>query len=242
MTGNVALARNCCSGEDNDTPEYTTEGINDGGDQAPADNAAKIGYELEAGALEAVYDTEYCDGTDLKDSKPKDGKLEGIVYHAKSSSGEDQCTMKEWIDVVEAEQADPIIRVDKMIDGSVGKFGDHYEIVLDTNHEFGKAVKDVEDAIVGYHKKFANAPRKFRRRQDAKYSHIHRNAPRDDCAAPTATATESPTATAPPPTPSPTIGCELQHEYPDQGINQMGCICGSTTLPLYHGTFSTHPT
>ncbi|KAJ4348831.1 uncharacterized protein N0V89_010209 [Didymosphaeria variabile] len=143
--------------------------------------------------------------------------------------------------------------VDKKIDGSVGKFGNHYEVVLDTNREvpvfefrdlfapradeFGQAVKKVEDAIVGYHRKFANGPRKFRRRQDAKYSHIRRNAPRDDCAAPTPA--DVTTTTAPSTTPPPTISCELQHEDPDQGINQMGCICGSTTLPLLTVTDAT---
>ncbi|KAL1602366.1 hypothetical protein SLS60_005782 [Paraconiothyrium brasiliense] len=202
-----------------------------------------------------VYDTEFCDGNDLKDPKPKDGKLEGMIYHAKSSSGEDQCTMKEWIDAVEAEKEDPITRVDKKIDGSVGKFGSRYELVLDTDREvpvfefrnlyapvakeFGKAVKTVEDAIVGYHKKFANGPRKFRRRQDAKYSHIRRNAPRDDCAAPTSTATAAPTTTVPQPTPPPNISCKLQLNDPGQGINQEGCICGSTTLPLLTVTDAT---
>lgn len=159
----------------------------------------------------------------------------------------DGCTMKEWIDAIEkgSDEPDPISRVDKKVDGSVGRFGKTFEKVLNTDrlvplfefrrlrgvtaNNFGKKAQEVEDAIVKMHGEYANAPRKLRRTADAKYSHIGRNAPRDDCPGPTQTQASS---TAPPPTPAPTIDCEMQHQDPDQGITAMGCICGSTTLPL----------
>ena len=60
MPRNVALAGQCCSGEDNGTPECTTDGINDNGDQTPANNAAKIGYELEAGRIRLAPEKDGC--------------------------------------------------------------------------------------------------------------------------------------------------------------------------------------
>jgi hypothetical protein len=45
--------------------------------------------------------------------------------------------------------------------------------------------------------------------------------------------TSSHPTTPPPANPAPTMpSCTLQNEDPDQGINQQGCLCGSTTLPL----------
>ena len=49
-----------------------------------------------------------------------------------------------------------------------------------------------------------------------------------------AMATNNPTTTA-----LPMPSCTLQNEDPDQGINNRGCICGSTTLPLLTVTSAT---
>jgi hypothetical protein len=157
--------------------------------------------------------------------------------------------MKEWIDVIEAGTSpDPISRVDQKVDGSVGRLGGKFEKVLDTNRQvpifefrrlqgsqpsgFGSKVKDVEDAIVAYHRQFANAPRLLRKKQNAKYSHIKRDAPTDACATPTPTTAQG-TDAPPPTTPAPNMpSCSLQNQDPDQGIDARGCVCGSMTIPL----------
>lgn len=48
-------------------------------------------------------------------------------------------------------------------------------------------------------------------------------------------------AASPTMTPPPVLTCTLQNEDPDQGINNRGCICGSTTLPLLTVTGATDP-
>ncbi|KAF2795961.1 hypothetical protein K505DRAFT_359715 [Melanomma pulvis-pyrius CBS 109.77] len=195
-----------------------------------------------------VFDTEFCDG-DVKTPKPKDGKLEGMTYHRGEGEEVDGCTMKEWIDAIEAGTTpDPITRVDQKEDGSVGRLGGKFENVLNTNRlvpifefrrlestppsGFGFLVQGVEDAIVAYHGQFANAPRLLRKKQNVKYSHIKRDAPTDACAAPTPTTAQG-TDALPPTTPAPNMpSCSLQNEDPDKGIDARGCVCGSTTLPL----------
>jgi hypothetical protein len=160
--------------------------------------------------------------------------------------------MKEWIDAIEAYTSpDPISRVDKLIDGSVGRLGNKMEKVLGTERlvpifefrrlggikasGFGNVAEEVEKAIVVYHHSMANAPRKLRRKQNAKFSHIRRGNDTNACVpqTPTPTVTNSTLITPPPTTSAPIMpSCSMQNEDPDQGIDARGCICGSTTLPL----------
>jgi hypothetical protein len=163
--------------------------------------------------------------------------------------------MKDFIQDIEGGTSpDAISRVDKQIDGSVGRFGDHFEKVMNTDREvpifefrrlkgstpseFGTLASGVEDAIMDYHKSMGNAPRKLRKKQNAKYSHIKRDGASNACVTQTPTPTSSQnsqnsTITPPPTTAAPSMpSCSMQNEDPDQGIDARGCVCGSMTLPL----------
>jgi hypothetical protein len=176
-----------------------------------------------------------------------------MKYERASDDGTSaECGMKEWIDAIEAGQSpDPISIVDKKVDGSVGRLADKWEKVLNTDRlvpiwefrrltgvqpsGFGSKAQDVEAAIVAYHGKFANAPRKLRKKKNAKYSHIKRDGTSDACATqtPTPTSSRDSTITPPPTTAAPSMpSCSMQNEDPDQGIDARGCVCGSMTLPL----------
>ena len=101
--------------------------------------------------------------------------------------------MKEWIQSIEDEKSpDRLSEVDKIIDGSIGFFGDKLENVLNTQRavplfEFrrlGKVVagkmKDrvdkMEQAVIDYHNTFANPPKFLRSRRNPSYSNIKRQA------------------------------------------------------------------
>lgn len=163
--------------------------------------------------------------------------------------GGDKCTMKEWIDSIEANTSPHAIsRVDQKVDGSVGRLRNRVEKILNTNRQvpifefrrlagsqpagFESRVKEIRGDIVTYHGQFANAARLMRRKPNAKYSHIRRDGATTACVASTGT-TQGTTETPPPTTIAPSMpSCSLQNMDPDAGILSRGCVCGSTTLPL----------
>ncbi|KAF1969178.1 hypothetical protein BU23DRAFT_571747 [Bimuria novae-zelandiae CBS 107.79] len=192
------------------------------------------------------FDPKFRNG-DERHPQPKDKALEDMIYERDG----DKCTMKEWIDAIEARTvSDPITRVDRKVDDSVGRFDYKWEYVLNTNREvplfefrrlkakpadFGTHVQRVEDEILAYHRNLPNAPRLLRKRQDAKYSHIRRDGPTDGCPAPTSTSTQ-PWSSSSLITPAPTmLDCVNLQEDPDVGRNERACVCGDNrdiTLPI----------
>ena len=128
--------------------------------------------------------------------------------------------------ITDGPSPDKLTTLDKLIDGQIGGLNTALENVPDTTRavplfEFRNlaginagamesTVDKAEQEIIKYLSKYETPPgRRMARKRDDN----------DQYGCPT---------TAAPAMPS----CTLQKDDPDQGINNPGCICGSTTLPL----------
>lgn len=202
---------------------------------------------------EDSIDMRFCSG-DIK--KPILGNKFGNLFFEVCSRNSDECrvSVRDWINGLQ-DGVDMLKKADEEFDGQIGGLNDATEQVLGTRRavplfefrdlggstagDFEKFVDQAEQAIINYHRSYANAPQRMMRsrfkRQAGASTLIPCPAPKPGSSSsitPTMTsmtASVTPSVTQSSPLPS----CSLQNEDPDQGIYDMGCICDSTTtLPL----------
>jgi hypothetical protein len=181
-------------------------------------------------------DEDYCTGT-LENPIPGDkfGSLQ-YKYIGKFPKEEIPTTLsiKEWIQGIDNGSPSPdlLTTFDKQYDGSIGGLGTQVEKMFKLARtaplfefrdlkplftvDFEKFMGEVDSSIQTLHQKFAARPMKVKR--DASACQFST----------TAISTTMPPTTPPPAMPS----CYMQEMDPGQGINEQGCVCGSTTLPL----------
>ena len=173
--------------------------------------------------------------------------MDSQAFGMSSATASDGCSVKDWVtSIANGDSPDRLSKADQVIDSQVGGLGSKLENVVDTTRavplfEFrrlGSAtagqmqakVTEIENEILNQHKSNANPPRFVKKRANSRTVHIKRQGTPTKCTQSQSTITPPP---PPPPPPSPpTPSCHLQNEDPDQGINEQGCICGSSTLPL----------
>jgi hypothetical protein len=211
-------------------------------------------YEIAELTAFCSIDSTFCTGT--VGAPQPNGQMDKQKFSVLSFDGKsDSSTVQEWMQSIQdGNSPDRLSELDRIIDGQIGGLKDALENVLNTSRavplfEFRrlKSVKSgdmqsrvisAEKAIIDYHNSYANTSWLIRKRLGAKYSHIKRQGASAACATATGTAAKT---TAPPPTTAALSmpSCSLQKQDPDQGINKMGCVCGSTTLPLLTVTSAT---
>lgn len=150
--------------------------------------------------------------------------------------------IKDWIEGLakNSPSLDLLTTFDKHYDSSIGGLGTQVEKMFNlprtaplfecrdlnpqNTRDFEKFMGDVDSSIQKLHKNFATRPMKRVKR---------------DATACSFSITAAPPNPSPAPTKAPSLSCSLQNEDPDEGIDDRGCVCGSTTLPLLTVTDAT---
>ena len=168
--------------------------------------------------------------------------MDGIGWCLQDTgTGKKDClNVEDWItSIANGPSPDKLTTLDQLIDGQIGGFGTPLENVIDTTRavplfEFRNLagvnagqmqgiVTNAENAIIAYHKQYKSPPARKMAKRNSNWQLGKRQNDIYGCPTTSITSTPAPTST---------LTCILQNEDPDQGINNRGCICGSTTLPL----------
>ena len=174
-------------------------------------------------------DKDFCDGT-VQNPKPNN-KMDGQTFKVNSNGKSDSTTVKDWMQSIQdGKSPDRLSEIDKVIDGSIGRFKDALENVVNTNRavplfefrrlksvkagEMKDRVDEYEQAVIAYHKANTKPPARFmRNRRDAEFLKIKRQD--SPACAPKSTPSTAPPPPPPPPPPPATDSCDVSYQFFD---------------------------